>query len=66
MVAVDKIKFVISKIILKRSKKVKIKILKVKVNLRRRSNIYRYNIINNIRQILANIFFENLIEFKLY
>lgn len=29
--------------------KVKIKILKIKINLKRKSNIYKYNIIDDIR-----------------
>ncbi len=46
--------------------KVKIKILKIKINLKRKSNIYKYNIIDDIRWILVNIFFKNLIKIEQY
>jgi len=54
MVVIEKSKSIISKMILKKLKvrnklKVETETSEVNVNLRRRSNIYRYDIINNIR-----------------
>jgi len=71
MVVIEKNKSIISKIILKKPKvgnkvKVKIKTSEVEVNFRWGFNIYRYDIIDNIRWILANIFFEDLIKIKQY
>ena len=71
MVAIEKSKPIILKIILKKPKvgdkeKVEIETSEVDINLRQGSNIYRYNIIDDFIQILANIFFENLVEIEQY
>ncbi len=36
------------------------------VNFRQESNIYRYDIIDNFRQIPTNIFFRDLVEIEQY
>ncbi len=71
MITVESIKLIISKSILKRSKvknkeKIKTKTSEIKINLKKKSNIYRYDIINDIRWIPTNIFFEDLIEIEQY
>ncbi len=71
MLEVEENKPIIPKMILKKPKvedKVEdeIETSKVEVNLRRESSIYRYNIINDFRQISANIFFGDLVEIKQY
>ncbi len=69
MVVIEENKPIISKMILKKSKvedkmKVKIETLKVKINFRWESNIYRYDIINDFKWISANIFFKDLMKIK--
>ena len=71
LIVIEKSKPIILKIILKKPKvedkeKVKIEISEVDVNLRQESNIYRYNIIDDFKQISANIFFGDLVEIKQY
>ena len=36
------------------------------INLKRGSNSYQYNVINDFKQISTNIFFENLMKIGLY
>ncbi len=71
MLEVEKTKPIILKTILKKPKvrdkvKVKTETLEVKVNLRWKSNIYRYDIIDDFRWIPTNIFFRDLVEIKQY
>jgi len=39
---------------------------KADVNLRRDSNLYQYNIVDNFRWTLTNMFFEDLMKIGLY
>ena len=71
MIEVEKNKPITSKMILKKPKKedreeVETETLEVEVNLRWRASIYRYDIIDDFKQILANIFFRNLVEIEQY
>jgi len=67
MVAIEKNKPIISKTILKKFKtEVETKTLEIDINLRWGFNIYRYNIIDDIKWILVNIFFKDLIEIEQY
>jgi len=36
------------------------------VNLRRRSNLYQYNVVDDFRWTLTNMFFEDLMKIGLY
>ncbi len=62
-------KLIILKAILKRSN---LKIInekeneKADINLRRGSNPYQYNVIDDFRQILTNMFFEDLMKIGPY
>ena len=71
MIVIKKDKPIISKTILKKPRvgdkeKVKTETLEIDINLRQGSSIYRYNIIDNFKQILANIFFEDLVKIEQY
>ncbi len=64
----QKAKSIISKAILKWSN---LKIIEenqeeVDVNLKRNSNLYQYNVVNNFRWILTNIFFKDLMKIGSY
>ncbi len=66
----QEVKPIISKAILKRLNLETIKKIKedeeANVNLRRGSNPYQYNVIDDFRRISINIFFKNLIKIGLY
>ena len=71
MLEIEKNKPITPKMILKKPKvgdkeKVKTETLEIEINLRQESSIYRYDIIDDFRQIPANIFFGNLVEIKQY
>ncbi len=71
MLEVEENKPITLKMILKKPKiedkeEVEIETSEIEINLRRGSSIYKYNIINDFKQIPANIFFKNLIEIKQY
>ncbi len=69
IVTVEKSKPINSKMILKKLKveeEVKTEILEMDINLRWEFSIYRYDIIDDFRQILTNIFFGDLIEIEQY
>ncbi len=65
----QKVKLIIPKAILKRSNLETIKEdedEEADVNLRRGSNIYYYNVVDDFRWILTNMFFRNLMKIGPY